>query len=230
MSDQRPSKDAQPPKDKLDELYALTKNETPPAELDLKILAKARARVPAQRSASIYTWQRIMSVAAVMVFSVYIFFDVRDLKQTEITDDMAVPQLAVPAKKSVERAFSGSELSSETSSERRPELKEEMALETEMQADSVEAFSAMPELASPPVANDKPEPTKAKQQAKTNATERSKSVEEDVASSPEAMLLQIRARLDAGEVEQAQTLLDKLKSKYPGLDIPEDILAMLELD
>ena len=223
MSDKQPSKDEQPPKDKLDELYALTKNETPPAELDLKILAEARASVPAQRSASFYTWQRIMSVAAVMVFSVYIFFDVRDLKQSEMTDDMAVPQLSLPAKKSAERAFS----SSESSSESRPELKEEMVLEMEMQAGDVEAFSAMPELASPPVAKDQQEEAKRLSRAK----EKQKAVmEDDGASSPEAMLLQIRARLEAGEVEQAQALLDNLKAKYPGLDIPEDILSMLELE
>jgi hypothetical protein len=62
--------------DFLDELYAQSAKEVPPKALDQAILKQAHATAPKPDRVSLFQWQRFLSVAAVMVLSVYIFFDV----------------------------------------------------------------------------------------------------------------------------------------------------------
>ena len=60
----------------LDELYVQTAKELPPLSLDQKILQQAKEASPKRELGALLQWQRYLSVAAVMVLSIYIFFDV----------------------------------------------------------------------------------------------------------------------------------------------------------
>jgi hypothetical protein len=62
--------------DFLDDLYAKSAKELPPTALDQAIIKEAYAKVHKRDFVSRLQWQRFLSVAAVMVLSVYIFFDV----------------------------------------------------------------------------------------------------------------------------------------------------------
>lgn len=62
--------------DFLDTVYQQTAQEKPPLDLDKKILALAKAKHQRKRFAIAMSLQRALSVAAVMILSVYIFFDV----------------------------------------------------------------------------------------------------------------------------------------------------------
>lgn len=65
----------------LDELYAQTSNEVPPEFLDQAIIKQAHAKVSKRDVASHIHWQRYLSVAAVMILSIYIFLDVGEFSR-----------------------------------------------------------------------------------------------------------------------------------------------------
>ena len=56
----------------LDELYSQSAKEVPPVELDQAIRKLAHAKVPKNDIVSLLKWERVLSVAAVMVLSIYI--------------------------------------------------------------------------------------------------------------------------------------------------------------
>ncbi len=88
--------DKKPQAHDLNALYSLTKDQLPPPELDQKILEVAQAQQGKSRLSSVYAWQRVVSVAAVMVFTFFIFFEVEDERQVERFDEdsgqVAMPQ------------------------------------------------------------------------------------------------------------------------------------------
>jgi|GEM_PF-6722220 len=76
----------------LDKLYARSANEKPPADLDKKILEEAKNNRHFNLFSMTIKFQRILSVAAVMVLSVYIFFDVGGNRSTGIDEALLYPQ------------------------------------------------------------------------------------------------------------------------------------------
>ena len=76
----------------LDQLYSKSAKEQPPSHLDKKILAEAKARYQPGTLAASFKWQRILSVAAVMVLSIYVFFDVNDNRMPNINSELYYQQ------------------------------------------------------------------------------------------------------------------------------------------
>jgi len=80
----------------LDQLYSKSAKEQPPSRLDKKILAEAKARYQPGTLAASFKWQRILSVAAVMVLSIYVFFDVNDNRMPSINSELYYQQERTP--------------------------------------------------------------------------------------------------------------------------------------
>jgi len=76
----------------LDKLYAQSANEKPPADLDKIILEEAKAKHKPPHFLVSMKLQRVLSVAAVMVLSVYIFFDVDGHRSTGLDAEWIYPQ------------------------------------------------------------------------------------------------------------------------------------------
>tara|TARA_R110001592_G_scaffold116214_1_gene317411 strand:+ start:514 stop:1179 length:666 start_codon:yes stop_codon:yes gene_type:complete len=77
--------------DFLSKLYKQSAIEKPPVELDKQILELAKANHQRQRFAMSMNLQRVLSVAAVMVLSVYIFFDVSNDRSSMMEEDYLYP-------------------------------------------------------------------------------------------------------------------------------------------
>lgn len=77
--------------DFLNRLYKQTATEKPPEYLDKTILALAKANHPPSRFAKMMNLQRVLSVAAVMVLSVYVFFEVDKEQPIQMEQDMFFP-------------------------------------------------------------------------------------------------------------------------------------------
>jgi len=78
--------------DLLNQLYLQSANEKPPKDLDQKILQEARAHHHVSHFAGTFKWQRGLSVAAVMVLSIYIFFDVSNDHSSILETEMFIPK------------------------------------------------------------------------------------------------------------------------------------------
>ena len=78
--------------DLLNQLYLQSANEKPPEDLDQKILQEARAHHHVSHFAGTFKWQRGLSVAAVMVLSIYIFFDVSNDHRSILETEMFIPE------------------------------------------------------------------------------------------------------------------------------------------
>ena len=79
----------------LDKLYKQSAIEKPPTDLDQQILELAKANHQRTRFAKTMNLQRVLSVAAVMVLSVYIFFEVGGDRPMRIDEDFIYPQKSI---------------------------------------------------------------------------------------------------------------------------------------
>lgn len=77
--------------DFLNSLYKKAATEKPPTELDKEILTLAKTNHQASRFTKMMSLQRVLSVAAVMVLSVYIFFEVDKDLPTQMEQDLFSP-------------------------------------------------------------------------------------------------------------------------------------------
>lgn len=237
-------------KDALDELYAKTKDDIPTAELDAKIIALATEQAAEKRSNTFYSWQRVASVAAVMVFTVYIFFDVREAHQLDSIEGVPFQQTIEVRKKLLE-----------DSAPLMRESREEPSVEMDSPADGVQSFSVMPEPSAkrePSTAREAsamPKPfakSEQKSQQSISFSEKGSSLTQDdlaleeesfdavqpqaeaelydyeQAISPQAFLDRIQVHVDAGEVEIAKQQLKEFTRLYPRHEIPEALQTLLK--
>jgi len=82
--------------DFLDALYKQSATEKPPVNIDQQILALAKETHQPKQFVKIMNFQRILSVAAVMVFAMYIFFDVDSKHSKFIDEELSYPQNSLP--------------------------------------------------------------------------------------------------------------------------------------
>lgn len=244
-----PSKD-----DFLDKLYAQKKHEQPPSELDEQIRARALEHVDVSRPSSLFKWQRVLSVAAVMVLSVYLFFDVNDFRREEASEalmddyNLVVPSMRGvqnpssandsreldPARPSVLMAEHGlsesasalpDELSSK-GSEIAPRLNsQQFAVSSE--AEPLERSRAKQEgdLISELVARESREVT-----SKKSSLNKSQAIAEALsgnAHSAESTLADIERHLAKGEIDSAGDLYQVLKERFPGFEVPDSVVESL---
>jgi len=78
--------------DSLDQLYSKAAKEKTPTHLDKKIMAEAKLHIKVKSFPSLFQWQRVLSVAAVMLLSIYIFFDVEGYRMPGLDTDFYQPQ------------------------------------------------------------------------------------------------------------------------------------------
>lgn len=213
-------------KDFLNELYQQSALEKPPAQLDKKILELAKANHERNRFAMTMNLQRVLSVAAVMVLSVYIFFEVggdhssmldenfiypqqkqiessqpvQQLKRLEVNDEVQAMQgmMKKEAKRSAakEKMNYMSDQISELASEAPPSLESDMT-----------------ELSSPQLIQ---------QKSKTDRTL--------ATSKAEDMLQEIRMLLASGKVQEATILYGQLKRLFPEYPVPKVISDAIEVE
>ena len=203
--------------DFLNELYQQSALEKPPTELDKRILELSKARHQRKRFAMTMNLQRVLSVAAVMVLSVYIFFDVSSDRSTMLDEAYLYPphqnlKSAQPASQ-IERLDMKEEAQVSQGSmkkeAKKPAGKEKMQFMSdeisELETEALESFEAERQgfLV----------PEEIQQEFKTKrALQLTKA---------EAMLKEINDLLALGKVEQAKIIYGQFKLLFPEYNVPK---------
>jgi hypothetical protein len=215
--------------DFLTVLYQQTATEKPPVDLDQQILALAKANHQRTRFAMTMNVQRVLSVAAVMVLSVYIFFEVGGDRHMSIDEDFMYPQKSnlrstpaaqqaesldmrdevhakkqfknKKAKKSVERAMADYETDAIS----------EIAVEAQEQSESDMLGPSAEFLPAPKLMRQKLKAERALEPA--NA---------------EAMLKEIEQLLASGKLARATRVYGQLKIFFPDYPVPVFISDVID--
>lgn len=215
--------------DFIDELYAQTKDEQPPLELDEQIRARALEHIEASRPSSLFKWQRVLSVAAVMVLSVYLFFDVNDFRRQEASETlMDDHNLVVPLMRGVQKS-SSAEDSRELDPARPSVLMAEQGLSESASALPDELPSKESEIAPPLNSQQFAASSHAAPIERSRAKQEADITSELVASEPsaESMLADIERHLAKGEIDSARDLYQALKELFPGFEVPDSVVENL---
>lgn len=205
-------------KDFLDKLYAQSAIEQPPAELDKHILDLAKAQHQRRGFADALRWQRILSVAAVMVLSVYIFFDISQ-------DHPAVmDETALPAQRSL--------LKSSPSAPQQEQQENQEAQESKEALPSVLPYTPPKETLKQKAAKQAAEPVldhyAADEISELSASpaylsDAAVAEKEALAPTADTMLKEIEQLLTDQKQEEAQTRYAAFKQLYPEYPVPEAI-------
>ncbi len=205
--------------DFLTKLYKKTARETPPAKLDKLVLDMAKANHQHQRYTKTLNLQRVLSVAAAMVFSIYIFFDLDEDRSENRNEGFiysqpdtfnsspASPQLerldmndkaqAVPlAKKKASKISAESEMADI--------IKDDIS---ELAAEAAE--QTMDEMTTP---NMLLAPSLTQQPLKQESTDDSVKAED--------LLKKIQQLIAIGEKEKARTIYAEFKQLFPDYPVP----------
>lgn len=211
--------------DFIDELYAQTKDEQPPLELDEQIRARALEHIEASRPSSLFQWQRVLSVAAVMVLSIFLFFDVNDFRRHEASEAlMDDHNLVVPSMRGVQKPSSANK-SLELDPARPSVLMAEQGL-SESDAAPRERSRAKQEadITSELVASEPLAVTSKKSSLKSQAI--AEALSGNVPSA-ESTLADIERHLAKGEIDSARDLYQALKERFPGFEVPDSVVENL---
>ena len=202
--------------DFLNKLYQQSALEKPPVELDERILELSKAKLQHKRFAMTMNLQRTLSVAAVMVLSVYIFFEVGGDHSSMLDENFIYPQQKhIESAQQLERLEESDQEQSiqgmMKNEAKRSAAKEKMNYMSdqisELASDSRILFEgSKTELASPQVTQQKPMTNKA---LDTNKAE--------------DKLQEIKALLAAGNVKEAKIVHAELKLLFPEFVIPKAI-------
>ena len=240
--------------DFLDQLYAETKHEQPPLELDAKIQAQALEHLNAKNRSSFFQWQRVLSLAAVMVLSVYLFFDVNDARKHEtsnvLMDDyntFAPSKKAAPAQESAgalleqEQVDTSAMMIQQSADEpavlQKPskELLETTPIITDEEfGRSAQTSSAEQLKARQPAGLEgdiaASESRQSKSKSKTLTMSPSQSLSEALSDdelSAQSMLADIERHLARGETALAREVYQALIQRFPDYDVPESVVERL---
>jgi len=212
--------------DFIDELYAQTRDEQPPLELDEQIRARALEHIEASRPSSLFKWQRVLSVAAVMVLSIFLFFDVNDFRRHEASEAlMDDHNLVVPSMRGVQKPSSANK-SLELDPARPSVLTAEQGL-SESGAAPIERSRAKQEadITSELVASEPRAVT-----SKKSSLNKSQAIAEALSGnvpSAESTLADIERHLAKGEIDSARDLYQALKERFPGFEVPDSVVENL---
>lgn len=214
----------------LDKRYQQSAVEQPSNELDKAILEEAFAHAKPNKSAWL-KWERLASVAAVMVLTVTIFFDVRETRDNELQDFSPAPNRHTPALDSVSEKFDDE---SKTSA---PKTMAAQPAREAAIAGEVEKSSAK--------AQRKLQDERLQKRASTQALKRmtAKHTEESTSlkitsqmkgftglepATVDVLINEIQALINAGELKLAEEKYSKLIETHPQADIPVDIQLLFE--
>jgi hypothetical protein len=191
--------------DFLDDLYSNSAKDVPPESLDQAILKHARDNVQKGNFLMRRQWQQFLSLAAVMVLSVYVVLDVGD--QSRDVDGLS---LSEEASEFIEPSPSGNELRAKAESFKGKEAKR-MARD-ELMPLSVQQFSS-----------DQVTSVQANEQAEVGAK-----AEKILMARPEEMLKEIEGLINEGNLVNAKIILQQLSDTYPEYPVPTRIVDALK--
>lgn len=214
--------------DFIDGLYQQSAKETPPAQLDKQILSLAKLAHQPSPFAKMMRFQRVLSVAAVMVLSIAIFFEVDKNATRYIEQDAVTPQQnrlqsppSAPASDQIDQSVEMHESSQgieQDSAEQNPTKQLKSKAMKKAFKEQQRGFMAdeISELA-------------AEEQSAVGAASRSASAPSDSLKmeapnqdqKPDLMLQDIEALLASGQVEEARILFEQFKQRYPKYAVPE---------
>ena len=227
--------------DFLDKLYARSAKEQPPTDLNKHILEQAKAQHQHKRFASTLRWQRIVSVAAVMVFSIYIFFDVRhdrpammDESSLPAPKNLLKPAPSAPTSERLERSEEGPSITPMR------QLKQKAAKQAAEPAfddyasddisDSVSApeAEAKSQFSASELSSSQPSANQFSSSSGLDAEEAAKTEQNNGSTNPEDLLTEITKLLKAGKKEEAKTIFEGFKNRFPDYPVPSFIDTAFE--
>tara|TARA_R110002072_G_scaffold133803_4_gene274365 strand:+ start:51914 stop:52525 length:612 start_codon:yes stop_codon:yes gene_type:complete len=190
--------------DFLTTLYKRSATEKPSAELDDSILALAKANHQQRPFAKTMNLQRIVSIAAVMTFTVYIFFEVDKEPSKHMIQELSSPPSTMlrssPSTLAIESLEKTDNVQTIQTLKMKQAKKSVKQAPAEFMADEVEELSA--------------------QETRINDID-SESAENK--SKPEYMLDKIRELLASGKVVEAKIMFDEFKLAFPDYATPDSI-------
>lgn len=218
--------------DFLDKLYAQSAKEQPPADLDKRILEQAKARHQHKGFASTLHWQRWVSVAAVMVLSMYIFFDVRHDRPTTIDEAGLPPQKSLlkpapsaPTSEHLERTEEGPSLAPTR------QLKQKAAMQAVEPAFENYAADELNESGSErEIQTESQFPASQLSSSPNLRSEAAKAEQAQESPQADAMLEEIARLLSVEKQEEAKRLYEQFNKRFPDYPVPELIREAFNKD
>lgn len=211
----------------LNNLYRQSAQETPPEELDERILELAKARHPHKRFAKTLQWQRLLSMAAVMLLSVYIFFDVSHDRPALMEDaNMSLPGMfsePSPQAPQVEPAPQSKARQLTAPMKEISQLKKQEAQQAAEPMQEMDMAESMSESAADtqPDALRSASPAVARESSVSDLE--NKAEQDQLHNEPDHLLQQISEYLKAGRNKEANTLFADFKVRFPDYPVPEAI-------
>ena len=231
--------------DFLRDLYAQTqKHEAPPVDLDQKILALAREQAPSNNKTALRQWQQALSVAAVMVLSVYIFFDVgeqsmnteRFMPQLDDSQLEATPfnQNSLPTKQKPIQALKNTKekkVLSETSENTSEDLLDsrQKASSELIKKQAVQSKRHQREASSKMI-NHFAAPSAKQEVVESVADTFSLESKDDALSEfdPEVLLQEIKQLIADDKLLEAKRLYQQLSAMHPNYPVPRELIKVLQ--
>ena len=216
--------------DFLAKLYAQSAQEQPPAELDKRILQQAKAQHTHKRFARTLRWQRFVSVAAVMVLCVYIFFDMRHQHPVLMEEQILPQQKSLP--EASPSAAPGEQLEP---SEEQPaiaptrQLKEQAAKRAaEPTLDDYAADEIRDSNTLPAGQDETPLPASQLFSSPEISAAKGMTTETNETISPDNLLNQITQLLKDGKQAEAEAFFIQLKEQFPDYPVPDYIASSFD--
>lgn len=184
--------------DFLDDLYTDSAKDVPPESLDQAILKQARDNVQKDSFLMRRQWQQFLSLAAVMVLSVYVVLDVGDESM-----DVDGLSLSEEASEYIEPAFDEKPMASKA-------LKKELSPSGNEMRAKAESF--------------KRKEAKRMVRDEVDGIHAGNSLK----ASPEKMMEEVEKLINEGELAQAKIMFQQLSDVYPEFPIPARIVEALK--
>ena len=207
--------------DFLNKLYKQSALEKPPADLDQQILELAKASHQRTRFAMTMNLQRVLSVAAVMVLSVYIFFEVGSDRPMSMEEDFIYHDKSLLRSSPVDPQTERLDMSDEVHAKKQVKNKEakksvERVME-DYEADDISEISAKArEQSGIGISESSSElssaPALMRQMSKTEQTLETAKAED--------MLKEIEQLLASEKLEQAKLVYRQFKLLFPDYPVP----------
>lgn len=218
--------------DFLDDLYSRSAKDVPPESLDRAILKHARDNVQKGNFLMRRQWQQFLSLAAVMVLSVYIVLDVGDQSM-----DVEGLSLSEEASEYIEPGFNEKPVTSKKlNKELNKEISKQLSPSSNEMRAKAESFKrkeakrmAHDELM--PLSDQAVEAKEISiQGAAVQGNEEVEGIRagHSLKASPEKMMEKVERLISEGELAQAKILLQQLSDAYPEFPVPVSIVEALK--
>lgn len=201
--------------DFLNELYKQTADERPPTELDKNILILAKAKHQQNRFAKTMNLQRILSVAAVMVLSVYIFFEVDQNHPEKISQELFHSPQKASKSASLDAINNSAEIkqnkmkhAKKLSERESPELMASDISELASQEANTSSLSARPSM------------TRVEEELQRKLADHSPNSED--------LFKEIEALLASGKLGEAKLAYQTFKVLFPKYNVPKAVSEILD--